>query len=95
MGFLNQLKLDELQALSKETLLKFADDIRMIYDKLPRDLQEDEDIILWKRCFEHYNRPDQRTHIDGPAPPKMYCPVCQQLRKKKMLTSKKLIQTCL
>ena len=87
MGFLNQLKLNELQALSKETLLKLTDDIRMIYDKLSRDLQDNEDIILWKRCFEHYYRPDQRTYIDGPAPPKMYCSVCQQLRKKKMSNS--------
>lgn len=27
-------------------------------------------------CFEHYNRPECRTHIDGPPPPVYRCPGC-------------------
>ncbi|KAK0074936.1 hypothetical protein PV326_012048 [Microctonus aethiopoides] len=44
------------EALLEEFILKFASTkIDRIWNKLPENLQKDEDIIAHRRCHEHYN----------------------------------------
>ena len=38
-----------------------------IWGKLPMEYRSDINLQTKLTCFIHYNRPDTRTHIDGPA----------------------------
>lgn len=51
-------------------------ELQNIWTKLPPRLQEMEDIKKKLPCYEHYNLPCDRTHIDGPPPPKYKCARC-------------------
>ena len=45
---------------------------------LPDVYKRDIDVKVCLPCFEHYNLPTNRTHIDGPPPPRKYCINCLQ-----------------
>jgi len=40
------------------------------------------EVQTYRRCYEHYNRSWQRTHIDGPAPLIKDCRECQLLQQR-------------
>lgn len=67
-----------MKILPKNIILKFDYEIHVIYDNLPENLKNDPDVLLNLKCFEHYNLPTSRDHIDGPPPPRKNCPGCKR-----------------
>ncbi|EZA53529.1 hypothetical protein X777_06962 [Ooceraea biroi] len=63
------LTAEQLQFVPKIILLRECEDyIEHVWNKLPEHIKVDVDVQTYRRCYEHYNQPWQRTHIDGPAP---------------------------
>lgn len=50
-------------------------DVDAVWQQLPINVQEV--CAPYRRCFQHHNRPWQRTHIDGPAPFVKDCHLCK------------------
>lgn len=48
-------------------------DLNAIWPHLPLGYKNCLELQQNLPCFEHYNLPDQRDHIDGPAPAKKFC----------------------
>lgn len=64
--------------LSEEFLKLILTDVEgrrleRIWDILPENMKQQAEFQLRLPCYEHYNRPWMRTHIDGPPPPKYKC----------------------
>lgn len=69
--------IEELRHIPKDVLLRvFGDYVEFVWDKLPEHIKADPEVRSYRHCFEHYNQPWQRTHIDGPAPMKKDCDEC-------------------
>jgi hypothetical protein len=54
--------------------------VNQIWDWLPETYRKREDILELLPCYEHYNLPSSRTHIDGPAPSKKNCGACRKIK---------------
>lgn len=68
----------ELATISKSILLKYwPRQIHHVWDRLPAHLRADPEVALYLPCMEHWNTPDMRTHIDGPAPRRLECEKCR------------------
>ena len=75
---IHDLTFEQLQYISKNILLReFPSYINELWDKLPESIKVDPEVRQYRRCLEHYNRPWQRTHIDGPAPLVKDCIECR------------------
>lgn len=73
----------ELAQIPRLILLSvFSKQINLIFHRLPRHIKGDLEVILCMPCRAHYNRPDERTHIDGPPPMRNQCPECIDQIKK-------------
>ncbi|KYN10280.1 hypothetical protein ALC57_17595, partial [Trachymyrmex cornetzi] len=60
---------EQLQYIPKILLLQeFENYVEILWDRLPNHLKTDPEVQRCRPCLEHYNRPWQRTHIDGPPP---------------------------
>ncbi|CAH1961525.1 unnamed protein product [Acanthoscelides obtectus] len=71
-----------IEKLPKEYLLKLSPyQLEQFWECLSNKLKEDSDLQERRPCYEHYNRPEDEIHIDGPAPPKYRCYVCQANKK--------------
>lgn len=70
-----------LQLFSKDELLTLVGDggIYKIMSLLSPTLQAE--LKDYNLCFEHYNRPWQKTHIDGPPPTKKSCYSCNNNKR--------------
>ena len=76
---LRGLSAEQLQYIPKIVLLqKCGNSIHYVWDKLPEHIKADPEVQTYRRCFEHYNQPWMRTHIDGPAPMIRDCSECQR-----------------
>lgn len=53
-----------------------ASDLDKIWEHLPAKYKNDKKLQLQLPCYEHYNRPEHRDHIDGPPPSKAACWMC-------------------
>ena len=53
-------------------------ELERIWARLPDTYRKNEEIIELLPCYEHYNLPSSRTHIDGPPPSKKNCGGCKQ-----------------
>lgn len=72
-----ELSKAELKTISKSKLLKYwGTQIHLLWDRLPAHLRADPEVALYLPCMEHWNTPDMRTHIDGPAPRRWQCEKC-------------------
>lgn len=72
------LTAEQLQLVPKIALLRnYADYVELLWDRLPDHLKTDPEVQSYRACHEHYNRPWQRTHIDGPPPLVRNCGVCR------------------
>lgn len=49
--------------------------VRM-WNWIPEKYRHDLEVMSRLPCLKHYNRSDQRTHIDGPPPPRYKCYEC-------------------
>jgi len=78
------LTAEELQYIPKPVLLRVCGHlcgyVHHLWDKLPEHIKSDLEVQTYRRCYEHYNRLWQRTHIDGPAPLIKDCHECRQQR---------------
>lgn len=73
------LSKEELEYIPKVVLLKYySRDIHYVWDKLPSHIKVDPEVQSYRRCLVHYNRPDQRSHIDGPPPMIRNCYICMR-----------------
>nr|CAI5839307.1 unnamed protein product [Callosobruchus analis] len=71
-----------IERLPKEYLLKLSPyQLSQFWECLSNKLKEDSDLQERLPCFEHYNRAEDEIHIDGPAPPKNRCYICQANKK--------------
>ena len=73
------LSAEQLQFVSKAVLLRMCGNyVHYVWKKLPEHIKADSEVQTYRRCFEHYNRPWQQTHIDGPTPMIKDCSECQR-----------------
>lgn len=72
------LTADQLRYIPKVILLsEFGDYVEEIWDRLPEYLRTDVEVQRHRLCREHWNRPCDRDHVDGPPPPLIKdCPQC-------------------
>ena len=71
--------------MPKEILLKYEDDIKLVFNKLPIEMQKDPEIAIHQACNEHFNASlDDSDMIDGPTPSKKKCVECLALALKSM-----------
>ncbi|ENN77677.1 hypothetical protein HUJ04_013464 [Dendroctonus ponderosae] len=71
------------ESLTKGDLLRLSG-VRLyqIWNYLPEELKNDEELQTHLPCLEHYNRDEDQVHIDGPPQAKFRCRVCRQLRQR-------------
>jgi hypothetical protein len=80
---IRNLTSEQLQYIPKIVLLReFSKYINELWDRLPEYIKVDPEVRQYRRCLEHYNRPWQRTHIDGPAPLVKDCIECRHRHEK-------------
>ncbi|KYM96990.1 hypothetical protein ALC62_12368 [Cyphomyrmex costatus] len=69
---------EQLQYVPRVILLRdFENYIEELWDRLPDHIKADTEVKRCRMCFEHYNLPNQKTHIDGPPPLIKNCPQCR------------------
>jgi hypothetical protein len=77
------LTAEELEFVPKIVLLRnFEKYVQLLWDRLPEHIKADPEVRSYRACLEHYNRPWQRTHIDGPPPLIKDCHECNRLRQE-------------
>lgn len=71
----------ELSNMSKEVILACAaDEIALVWEKLPEHLQNDIDILKYQYCQDHHNTSSNGYScdtVDGPPPRRIFCCYCQ------------------
>jgi hypothetical protein len=75
-GFLN-IPQDLVRFLPKHFILNKNEDIEYIFDKLPKHLQTDEDILANMRCTDHRFWNGSTTEFDGPMQKRKDCFFCK------------------
>lgn len=72
------LSKDELLHMPKEVIIACAsEEIAYVWDKLPKQLQEDPDILKYGYCSEHHNADQAEGDVnDGPPPRRIFCCIC-------------------
>lgn len=82
-GGLLEMSAKELKNMPKEVMIALASkEIALVWNKLPRSLKCDSDMIKYKFCEEHYNTKkkddgDEEDEVDGPTPRKIFCCYCK------------------
>lgn len=80
---------EELEYVPKILLLRdYADEVGIIWDRLPAHIKADPEVQSYRRCLKHYNLPTQRDHIDGPPPMIRECSECIRLGKRVPFTDR-------
>lgn len=74
---------DVLKYLPKSYIIsRYGNYMDEIFHKLPKYLQNDDDIEKHRRCVDHYlSRAEAECDWDGPNPKKMNCVSCNKLKK--------------
>lgn len=71
----------ELSNMPKEVILACAaNEIALVWEKLPEHLQNDIDILKYQYCQDHYNMSKNGYScdtVDGPPPRRIFCCYCQ------------------
>lgn len=78
-GYSN-LQIELVRFLPIEFILSHTEDVELIFDKLPKHLQSDLEILSNLRCSEHYNSGGNDVW-DGPAPKRKNCSLCITARE--------------
>ena len=73
---------EQLSDMPKEVMIGCAaHEIAIVWDKLPKNLQDDIDILKYQYCQEHYSKDDDiRSNVDvndGPSPRRIFCCYCK------------------
>lgn len=79
---LTKMSKEQLADMPKEVIIGCAaHEIAIVWDKLPKHLQNDIDILKYQYCQDHYsNSNDDNSNIDvndGPPPRKIFCCYCK------------------
>lgn len=73
----HELTSTELEYIPKILLLSYwGKDIEKLWHKLPQHIRADPEVAEHKPCYQHYNLPTMRHHIDGPPPQIRRCHAC-------------------
>lgn len=77
---LNEFSNIELGLLPLDYLIKYASpfELLLIFGKLPTIYQANFELRISLPCFFHYNRPESRTHFDGPPTSQRNCRICNK-----------------
>lgn len=77
---LTEFTKEELQSFPLEYFIKHARpwELLQIWTKLPVNYRCDFKLQIRLPCYVHYNRPDWRTHWDGPVNSQEDCELCNQ-----------------
>ena len=72
----------QLSDMPKEVMIGCAaHEIALVWDKLPKNLQDDIDILKYQYCQEHYSKDDDiGSNVDvndGPSPRRIFCCYCK------------------
>ncbi|CAG9760371.1 unnamed protein product [Ceutorhynchus assimilis] len=69
---------EELKELPIDFFLKYVDSSTLlhIWGLLPVEHRQEFELQIKLPCFIHYNRPDWRTHVDGPPSSQKTCTFC-------------------
>lgn len=75
---------EELKLIPLEYLIERADPIELLYawHKLPPKYRGDFTLQIQLPCFVHYNRPEWKTHADGPPSSQAKCYLCKLALQK-------------
>jgi len=74
------LTAEQLRFIPKIVLLRnFGRFVEQLWERLPEHIKTDPEVRRYRLCREHYNRPWQRTHIDGLPPQIKDCDECSRL----------------
>lgn len=77
---LDKMSAVELQNMPKEVIIASASEqIAQVWDKLPENLRNDEDILQYSYCTEHFGNTANKTdedEFDGPPPKRLFCCYC-------------------
>lgn len=79
MGSLMKMSKRQLANLPKEVIIACcSNEIALVWDKLPKHLQDDIDVLKYQYCSDHYNTSNnvQNDVNDGPPPRRLVCCVC-------------------
>lgn len=77
LGSFMKLTKKQLQCMPKEVLLACApEEIALIWDKLPKHLKDDKDILQYQFCTNHEEIGGLGDVIDGPPRRKLFCCYC-------------------
>uniref|UniRef100_A0A6P7HAV2 Uncharacterized protein LOC114348431 n=1 Tax=Diabrotica virgifera virgifera TaxID=50390 RepID=A0A6P7HAV2_DIAVI len=70
---------EELQLIPLDYIIRTVEPIELLYiwHKLPGEYRGEWNLQILLPCFVHYNRPDWRTHWDGPANSQASCHLCK------------------
>lgn len=74
----HMMKPELFKYLPKEFILNYMVFLDCVYHKLPPHLRSDRDILNNLRCDKHYVLSNEGDNIDGPAPKRKNCAVCQE-----------------
>lgn len=55
-----------------------AGDLQSIWKHIPKEYRKNKKLQLKLPCYDHWNRPEDRDHIDGPPPARDKCWECQK-----------------
>lgn len=69
---------EELKEIPIDFFVKYVDSFTLlhIWSRLPLEYRRDFELQINLPCFIHYNRPDWRTHVDGPPSSQKKCCFC-------------------
>lgn len=75
---LNEYKKGEISenVLRRKMLELESIEMKNVWNILPENFKKDEDFLKRLPCYEHYNQPWMKIHIDGPPPAKYRCSQC-------------------
>lgn len=70
---------EELQHFPLQYLIEKVGPLELLYAwiKLPSEYRGNFNLQIKLPCFVHYNRPEWRSHIDGPPDSQSRCHVCK------------------
>lgn len=76
---LSDFSISELSYFPLNYLIKYVKSLELegIWEKLPENYRNDEELKRNLPCHLHYNQPEYSTHIDGPPPPIRECYICR------------------
>ena len=77
---IDEYSTEELKCLPIDFFLHYVDCMSLldIWGRFPVDNRRNFELQVRLPCFVHHNRPDWRTHVDGPPTSQNRCHLCRE-----------------